>query len=85
MTDNNYKLTLIFYKSNKAPYTNVIAIFSDQQKKKQQIKAESKVAWILELIFGTKSNSSLAEPLECSWNVSRLRQGVELKTPLSVF
>lgn len=34
MTDNNYKLTLIFYKSNKAPYTNVIAIFSDQQKKK---------------------------------------------------
>lgn len=31
MTDNNYKLTLIFYKSNKASYINVTAIFSDKK------------------------------------------------------
>lgn len=40
MTDNNYKLTLIFYKSNKAPYINATAIFSD---KKKQIKGEREV------------------------------------------
>lgn len=32
MTDNNYKLTLIFYKSNKAPYINVTAISLDKKK-----------------------------------------------------
>lgn len=36
MTDNNYKLTLIFYKSNKALYINVIAIFSDKKPKSKQ-------------------------------------------------
>lgn len=35
MTDNNYKLTLIFHKSNKAPYINVTAISSDKKKKKK--------------------------------------------------
>lgn len=36
MTDNNYKLTLIFYKSNKAPYINATAIFSDKKNKSKQ-------------------------------------------------
>lgn len=43
MTDNNYKLTLIFYKSNKAPYINVTAIFSDKKTQQTQIKAEREV------------------------------------------
>lgn len=36
MTDNNYKLTLIFYKSNKAPYINVTAISLDKKHKSKQ-------------------------------------------------
>lgn len=39
MTDNNYKLTLIFYKTNKAPHINVTAISSD---KKKQTTTKSK-------------------------------------------
>lgn len=62
MTDNNYKLTLIFYKSKRAPYINVTAISLD---KKHKTEAGREVAHTLQLTFGTKSNTSFVETPQC--------------------
>lgn len=54
-----------------------MSVQSFQIKKKKKIKARRGVIYILKLTFGTKPNSSSAEPVECSG--VKYFQAVDLK------